>query len=80
MTRGTAIADSKQRTTSTAMAGDLEAVSSDLTPLPSGGVIPEQLRAFCGLAIRPDQAELVTVGTGMPRVACVVAAPDPEPP
>lgn len=49
-----------------------------LFPIPSGRVIPEQLRAFCGLVIRPGQAELVTVGTGMPCVACVVAAPDPE--
>jgi hypothetical protein len=50
-----------------------------LFPIPSGRVIPEQLRAFCGLVIRPGQAELVTVGTGMPCVACVVAAPNPEP-
>jgi hypothetical protein len=50
-----------------------------LFPIPSGRVIPEQLRAFCGLAIRPGQAELVTVGTGMPCVACVLAAPNPEP-
>jgi hypothetical protein len=50
-----------------------------LFPFPSGRSIPEQLRAFCGLAIRPGHAELVTVGTGMPCVACVVAAPDPEP-
>jgi len=47
-----------------------------LFPIPSGRVIPEQLRAFCGLTIRPGQAELVAVGTGMPCVACVVAAPD----
>lgn len=50
-----------------------------LFPIPSGRMMPEQLRAFCGLVIRPGQAELVTVGTGMPCVACVVAAPDPEP-
>ena len=50
-----------------------------LFPIPSGRVIPEQLRAFCRLVIRPGQAELVKVGTGMPCVACVVAAPDPEP-
>lgn len=50
-----------------------------LFPIPSGRVIPERLRAFCGLVIRPEQAELVTVGTGMPCVACVVAAPNPEP-
>jgi len=49
-----------------------------LFPIPSGRVIPEQLRAFCDLVIRPGQAELVTVGTGMPCVACVVVAPDPE--
>jgi len=49
-----------------------------LFPIPPGHVIPEQLRAFCGLVIRPGQAELVTVGTGMPCVECVVAAPDPE--
>jgi hypothetical protein len=49
-----------------------------LFPIPPGRLIPEQLRAFCGLVIRPGQAELVTVGTGMPCVACVVAAPDPE--
>jgi hypothetical protein len=50
-----------------------------LFPIPSGRVIPERLHAFCGLVIRPGDAELVTVGTGMPCVACVVAAPDPEP-
>ena len=50
-----------------------------LFPIPSGRLMPEQLCAFCGLVIRPGQAELVTVGTGMPCVACVVAAPDPEP-
>jgi len=50
-----------------------------LFPIPSGRMMPERLRAFCGLVIRPGQAELVTVGTGMPCVACVVAAPDPEP-
>jgi hypothetical protein len=48
-----------------------------LFPIPSGRVIPEQLRAFCGLTIRPGDAELVTVGTGMPCVACVLGAPDP---
>ncbi|MGH3815590.1 MAG: hypothetical protein ACRDUV_24585 [Pseudonocardiaceae bacterium] len=50
-----------------------------LFPIPSGRVIPEQLRAYCGLLIRPGEAEVVTVGTGMPCVTCVVAAPDPEP-
>lgn len=50
-----------------------------LFPVPSGSVIPEQLWAFCGLVIRPGDAELVEVGTGMPCVACVLAAPDPEP-
>lgn len=50
-----------------------------LFPIPSGRVIPERLRAFCGLVIRAGQAELVTVGTGMPCVACVLAAPNPEP-
>ncbi|MGH3784296.1 MAG: hypothetical protein ACRDRO_27670 [Pseudonocardiaceae bacterium] len=50
-----------------------------LFPIPSGRVISEQLRAYCGLAVRAGQAELVTVGTGMPCVACVVEAPDPEP-
>jgi hypothetical protein len=50
-----------------------------LFPIPAGRVIPEQLRAFCGLVIRPGQAEPVTAGTEMPGVACVVAAPDPEP-
>ena len=50
-----------------------------LFPIPSGRMMPEQLRAFCGLVLRPGQAELITVGTGMPCVACVVAAPDPEP-
>jgi hypothetical protein len=49
-----------------------------LFPIPSGRVIPERLRAFCGLVIWPGDAELVTVGTGMPCVACVMAAPDPE--
>jgi hypothetical protein len=34
--------------------------------------------AFCGLVLRPGQAELVTVGTGMPCAACVITAPDRE--
>jgi hypothetical protein len=50
-----------------------------LFPIPSGRVIPEHARAFRGLAIRAGQAELVTVGTGMPCLACVMAAPHPEP-
>lgn len=37
-----------------------------LFPILSGRVIPDQLRAYCGLTIRRGQAELVTVGTGMP--------------
>ena len=48
-----------------------------LFPLPSGPTMPEELGAFCGLVIRPGDAELVTVGTGMPCMACVLAAPDP---
>jgi hypothetical protein len=50
-----------------------------LFPIPSGRVIPERLLAYCGLEIQPGQAEMVTVGTGMPCVVCVLAAPDPEP-
>lgn len=50
-----------------------------LFPIPTGRTIPDELSAFCGLMIRPGEAELVTVGTGMPCVACVLAAPDPEP-
>ncbi len=50
-----------------------------LFPLPTGQTIPDELPAFCGVAIRPGQAELVTVGTGMLCVACVAAAPDPRP-
>lgn len=49
-----------------------------LFPLPTGRTIPDELRAFCGLVLRPGQAELVTVGTGMPCAACVITAPDPE--
>jgi hypothetical protein len=50
-----------------------------LFPVPSGRMVPERLSALCGLEIHPGQAELVTVGTGMPCVACVMAAPNPEP-
>jgi hypothetical protein len=50
-----------------------------LFPIPSRRVIPEHVRAFRSLAIRAGQAELVTVSTGMPCVACVMAAPNPEP-
>jgi hypothetical protein len=49
-----------------------------LFPLPTGRTIPDELHAFCGLVVRPGQAELVTVGTGMPCAACVITAPDPE--
>lgn len=48
--------------------------------LPTGQMISDELRAFCDLAIRPGQAELVTVGIGMPCVVCMVAAPNPDPP
>ena len=41
-----------------------------LFPIPAGRLKPQQLRVFCGLVIRPGQAELVTIGTGMPCVAC----------
>ena len=50
-----------------------------LFPIPSRRVIPEHLRAFRALAIRAGRSELVTVGTGMPCVACVMAAAHPEP-
>jgi hypothetical protein len=46
-------------------------------PLPTGRAVPDELGALCGLVIRPGQAELVTVGTGMPYVVCVVVTPDP---
>ncbi len=46
-----------------------------LIPVPATPAMPEHLTAFCGLAIRPGQAELVAVGTGMPCVPCVIAAP-----
>jgi hypothetical protein len=49
-----------------------------LFPIPTGRTIPDELRAFCGLILRPGQAELVTVGTGMPCAACVITAPDRE--
>lgn len=49
-----------------------------LLPIPTGRTIPDDLRAFCGLILRPGQAELVTVGTGMPCPACVITAPDRE--
>jgi hypothetical protein len=49
-----------------------------LFPIPTGPTIPDELRAYCGLAITPGQAELVGVGTGMPCVACIVIAPDPQ--
>ncbi|MGH3936855.1 MAG: hypothetical protein ACRDS1_18040 [Pseudonocardiaceae bacterium] len=48
-----------------------------LFPLPTEWTIPDELPAFRGLVIRPRWAELVTVGAGMPCVACVLAAPDP---
>ncbi|MGH3814749.1 MAG: hypothetical protein ACRDUV_20270, partial [Pseudonocardiaceae bacterium] len=51
-----------------------------LFALPTERTIPDELPAFCGLAIRPGWAELVAVGTGMPCVVCVLAAPDPGAP
>jgi hypothetical protein len=51
-----------------------------LFPLPAGRVVPDELQAFCGLLIRPGQAELMKIGTGMPCMACVMAAPNPDSP
>jgi len=67
------------RLSSGRIAGETDRVVH-LFPIPSGRVDPERLRAFCGLAIHPGDAELVTVGTGLPCVACVLAAPDPPDP
>ena len=49
-----------------------------LFPIPATQMVPDELRAYCGLVIRPDQAELVKIGTGMPCAACVMAAPNPD--
>lgn len=49
-----------------------------LVPIPDTDVIPESLRACCGLVIRPGEAELVRVFAGMPHVLCVLAAPTPH--
>lgn len=49
-----------------------------LFPIPATRVVPDELRAYCGPVIRPDQAELVKIGTGLPCAACVMAAPNPD--
>lgn len=51
-----------------------------LFPVPATRVVPDELQALCGLLIRTGAAELVEVGTGMPCVVCVMAAPDPDDP
>lgn len=61
------------------MAGETDRVVH-LFPLPAGRVVPDELQALCGLLIRPGQAELVKIGTGMPCMACVMAAPNPDSP
>jgi hypothetical protein len=49
-----------------------------LFPIPAGQTILDGLRALSGEVIRSGEAELVTVGTGVPCAACIVAAPGPE--
>ncbi len=49
-----------------------------LFPIPALQVVPDELRAYCGLVIRPDQAELVKIGRGMPCAPCVMAAPNSD--
>jgi hypothetical protein len=49
-------------------------------PHPVRASDPRAVAAYCGLVIQPGDAELVTVGTGMLCITCVLAAPDPEPP
>lgn len=61
------------------MAGETDRVVH-LFAVPAGRVVPDELHALCGLPIRAGQAELVRIGTGMPCVACVMAAPDPDSP
>jgi hypothetical protein len=50
-----------------------------LFPIPLARVMPEHLEAFCGLRILPGQADTVLLGTGMPCIRCVAAAPSPRP-
>lgn len=45
-----------------------------LVPIPNTDVIPEYLRARCGLVIRRGEAEQVRVFSGMPCVLCVAGA------
>jgi hypothetical protein len=59
------------------IAGETDRVTH-LIPVPAATAMPECLTTFCELAIDPGQAELVAVGTGMPCVPCLIAAPTPE--
>lgn len=49
-----------------------------LFPIPTTQLVPDELRAYCGLVVRTDQAELVKIGTGMPCAPCVLAAPNSD--
>lgn len=59
------------------MAGEADRVVH-LIPVPDTRTIPDHLVTFCGMAIWAGQSDLVTVGTGMPCVPCLIAFPGPQ--
>ncbi|RSD26453.1 hypothetical protein EIY87_00100 [Amycolatopsis eburnea] len=48
-----------------------------LIPIPLGDDRPAALVAYCGLVIRPGQADLVDTLAGMPCPLCMVRSPAP---
>src|SRR5439155_6655557 len=46
-------------------------------PVPQSGEVPEVLRAYCGEAIAPGCADLLTAISGMPCQSCLAASPVP---
>lgn len=48
-----------------------------LISVPAGADRPAVLVAYCGLVIRPGQADLVDTLSGMPCPLCMVRSPDP---
>lgn len=47
-----------------------------LFPISGGCGVPSQLRAYCGMAVEPGMAEIVSAASGAPCLPCLLGAPE----
>jgi hypothetical protein len=49
-----------------------------VVPVPAAHVMPDVLTAYCGLQIKPNEAERLDRPTGMPCEPCALNTPSPN--